>query len=214
MVRFLALLLVLALNAAAYADHTLIITKSGYWIVVVDDAGIPGLHKIDHVMDYTKEPIPNPTPTPAPVPTPTPSPLTDRAKAIKTAAEKVAGDPGRDTTAKGLAELYRQVATLARTPGAVTNSTTLKDGLRKGTDIFLDTRGVKAQWQPVRDEVGVYFTVLDAKQPAASLGDYAALLDEAASGLDASAPNRQIDPEMLKFIIQLIIQIIALFKQP
>lgn len=156
--------------------------------------------------------LPGPTPTPLPNPTPVPSVLTDRAKAIKTAAEKVAGDADRDGTAKGLALLYREIAKLARTPGAVKDEPALANGLKVATNSWLASRGIDAptQWQPMRDVFGTQWTAVKFK--AGSLADYATLLDEAADGLDASAPLKRISPEMLQFIMMIIQLILSLLK--
>lgn len=149
--------------------------------------------------------VPGTAPVP-PTPPPTPAILTERAKAIKVLSEKVVGDPDREGTANGLALLYRELSKLIK-EGKVKDQVTLGEGLKVGADTFLSSRGsgVATLWEPVRQELRKQQTALAVK--LAPLADYATLLDEVADGLEASAPNRQISPE-LQQLIMMIIQII------
>lgn len=150
-----------------------------------------------------------PTPTPIPVPTP----VNSRSKLFQDAASKVAGDSSRDTNAKQLAALYRSLSGFTRpngtTPAQITNPLTLKAVTSQGTDALLPP-AVKPSWQPVRDLLGTQWTLLDAKNDI-RITDYADLLDDAATGLEASAPQKSIDPATLQMIIQLILTILKLF---
>lgn len=169
--------------------------------VVVHADGTASVHSVTKVVTLDG-PTPNPTPTPVPTP-PQPTVLTERAKAVKAAAEKVAGDSDRATTAKGLAALYREVAKAARL-GKVPDGTAFSTMLRMSTDMLLAARGDKAPaaWQPVRDVVSSQWT--DAAAKGASVGDLAGLLEEAASGLEASSPAKEINPQMIALIMQII----------
>lgn len=189
--------------------------QTGYAEELVVDAGNkPGTYYLKIVVanDGTAQayPVPkvvvltDPTPTPVVPPVvPVPTVLSERAKAIKAAAEKVAGDPDREGTAKGMAILYREVAKQARL-GKIPDNTAFSTMLRMSTDMLLAARGdgAKVAWQPVRDLVSTQWT--DAVAKGASVGDLAVLLEDAANGMDASAPKKAISPEFLALIMQII----------
>jgi len=143
-----------------------------------------------------------PGPTPPPVP-PVPVTLTERAKAIKAAADKVTGDPDREGTAQSLAFLYRETAKAARNSTSADTSV-VTNAVSQMSDLALSKLGanVKLAWQPVRDVLGAQFVA--ATQEGKSMKDFAALLDEAASGLEASAPKKQIKPEFWAFLTELL----------
>lgn len=206
--RFAAIgfVLLAAIAAPAVGDH-------GFDIVLADLP--PGEHYLKITVNAdgsaTSRPLSvanvTPGPGPNPPPTPTPSELTARAKEIKALAEKVTGDPNRDTTAKGLAELYRQLAKTVRT-GQVSDRNALFQMVKMGSDLYLN--GNPGNWQSVRDKLSIQWSQLPL---TASVGDCATLLEEAASGLDASAPNKQISPELLALIMQIIQLILSLLNK-
>lgn len=206
--KLLVLAAVLSLSGSAIAGDIAIIVPStpGSYLLGVDATGAVTLSPLDKVVRVV-----NPNPIPIP---PTPGPLTDNAIKIRDAAAKVTADSGRATTAKGLAELYRQLAKLIRN-NQVPDQQSLVLAVHMATDNFLASRGAgaAAQWQPVRDVFSTEWTVLSAKTPAPTLLDFASLLDEAASGFDASAPGKAIDPALLQLIMQ-IIQLILQLLQP
>jgi uncharacterized membrane protein YeaQ/YmgE (transglycosylase-associated protein family) len=164
--------------------------------------------------DPAPQPPRPPTPPLPPVP-PAPVPpvplLTARALAVKGAADKVTGDPGRSETAQGIAALYRELARQSR-GGQIKDFDSLLSGTKMATDMYLDTRGtdVWKGWTPVREVIGTYWTELWRNN--SQLADYSKLLDEAADGLDASAPAKSITPEMLKLILQIVQIILSLLK--
>lgn len=143
---------------------------------------------------------PNP-PTP-----PGPNVLTDRAKAIKAAAELVQGDTERETTAKGIAALYRELARNV-TSGKLAGENILT-AVRMTTDMLLANRSVKQNWQPVRDVVSAEWTKV--AQAGGRDADYAKLLVEAADGLDASSPSKEINPQLWAMILEIVKIILAL----
>ena len=203
MLARLALLLVLILPQVVSAEE----------VAVILDSGKPGTFLLTVGADgsVTVSPLRviRPGPGPNPPPPPNPDTLTERGKLVKAAAEKVTGDADRSTTAMGLAALYREVAKLVRTPGAVKDQASLTNGLKVGTDTLLSSRGVLTQWQPVRDVFATEWTKLQAR--SAPLGDYATLLDEAATGLDASVPPAQrhaLPPEFWKFLLEVLLPIL------
>lgn len=139
--------------------------------------------------------VPTPTPTP-----PAPTVLTDRAKAIQAEAIKV-GDPA---TAKELAEVYRQVAKLAKDGGPVKDAATLQGMVKFATDTLLGP--VKAPaWQKTRDVLSIQWARIP---PGSPVGDFSTLLEEAASGLDAVDLKKSISPEMLKWIMEVLLPLL------
>lgn len=204
-VALLVGLCLLAAPAESFAEELVIDAgnKPGiyYLKIIVGLDGAAHAYPVQKVITLT-EPTPQPNPTPVPVP-PGPVILSERAKAVKAAAEKVAGDPDRDGTAKGMAVLYREVAKAARL-GKVPDGAALSNMLRMGTDMLLTARGDRAPaaWQPVRDLVSTQWTNAAAK--GASVADLVVLLEDAANGFDASAPKKEISPAMLALIMQII----------
>lgn len=152
-------------------------------------------------------------PPPGPAPNPNPSPLNPRATLFKDAALKVSQtqDPDRVNTAKALAFLYRSLAQNVK-DGKITDAPTLKLVVSRASDLLLKKPSDKATaWQPVRDLLGTQWTTLDAAPGGSPVSSYAALLDDCANGLDASAPGKAISPEMIQLILQIIEIIMKLF---
>ncbi len=164
--------------------------------VTVGADGTATITPITKVVSLT-DPAPGPVP-----PGPAPVVMTERAKVVKAAADKVQGDPNREATAQALAALYRECAKRAKV-GEIDTSDNLLKMLRMSTDLLLSQTGAPpASWQPVRDAVSVQWATVAAK--GGGVGDYATLLDEVANGLDASAPNKAIDPQMMAMILEII----------
>jgi hypothetical protein len=145
-----------------------------------------------------------------PVPPPDDDTLTARAAAIKAAAEAVTSDPQRTKTAQQLAELYRQIGAKV-TAGQVKGQATIAFAVKYATDTLLNGKGRQAAeaWQPVRDVFSQQWAaVLNA---GGSDADYAKLLGECATGLNASAPGEpQIDIAMIIKIIEMVLEILKL----
>ena len=154
---------------------------------------------------------PNPTPVTPPAPAPSPQPpapaeLTPNAKAIKAAAERVTGDANRGQTAATLAGMYREVAKRID-QRELTDQETIAQVCRMGADLLLSRLDVnKAAWQPVRDVLGQQWTAL--AQSAGSSGEFAELLRECATGLEASTD--QYGAIDWKLIIQIITMILEM----
>lgn len=197
-------------------DHTsaaLIVTPSGCYELTLDANGVPSLTLAEH--QYAQvlvlgDHVPNPTPVPPgpnPPPNPPPNPapiLSERAKLLKAAAEKATADPKRAETAQGLATVYRELAKQAKTSDPASLATAFKIG----TDLVLANQKSGAAWQPFKDAMGGQWAAASLKG-SAELG---LLLSDAADGLDASAPQRQISPEFWAFLIELIKMLLTLLK--
>lgn len=202
--------------AALAGDIAVIVPGTvGNYVLSVDAAGAVTLSPLDKVIRLV-----NPTPTPPNPPTP-PAPLTDRAVQIRDAALKATGDADRATTAHGLAELYRQVAALVR-QGKATDLPSLTTAIHTVTDTYMTSRGPAAvtAWQPMRDVFSNQWTLLTAKSnPPPTLPDFASLIEEAAAGLDASAPAASgvgitIPPQLMDFIIKVLLPLLIQLLQP
>jgi len=159
-----------------------------------------------------------PSPTPNPNPNPTPVTLTERAKAIKAAADKATGDPKRDETCKGLAELYR---TIAKTDPAKTDIEHAANAVSQTTDFLLAHQGAssKTAWQPMRDVLSAQLNA--AAQEGKSVAEFLKIIDEAASGLEASSPKaakfatgseelKAISPDFWAFLLKLLEMLLPL----
>lgn len=172
----------------------------GQSLIVTKNGGVISVHPL---LLLTSD---DPQPPPPPPPPPPPGPVNTRAKLFQEAASKVVGDSSRDTNAKTLAAIYRTVALNAP---ANMKPADLKSLTKKSTEGFMP-ESVLPNWQPVRDLLGTQWTILDAK-PTSVLPDYIELLKDAATGLEASAPNKAIDPVTLQKILDLVLLIIKIF---
>ena len=102
--------LLACLPAAAQADTTLVVARSGYYILLQDAAGVPMLVKITSVINLD---VPTKPPEPPPV-----NPPLDVHRAAVTTATAAVTDPNKANVRKALAELYRTVAGLPVTTRA------------------------------------------------------------------------------------------------
>jgi len=165
-------------------------------------------------------------PQPPGPPTPPPAP-TERSKAITAAALQVPtsgtnADKDRANTALGLAKVYRTIATTVRSSPAQTDAAAIAKAVKSGTDSLLSFRNLdpsdKGPWQPVRSLLALQWSaIIGPNNQPPDVTQYAGLLEDAASGLEAaagpSADLKQIDPQLLAFIEQVIIPLIlALLK--
>lgn len=146
-VLMLSALLVL-LCASASAD-TLVVAKSGYWILSQDAFGVPTLRKIDSVVKLDEE-VPSP-----PLPPPA---LGIHRTAVQTATAAVA-DPNKANTKKALSELYRTVANLP---------VTSRDQLVQATDVMFGALSLPlwSGWKAAVDKSLAAFVSLDDAKAA------------------------------------------------
>ena len=156
----------------AQESRTLVVTKSGYYWLTQDAAGVPSLVKIERVIKLDEPPPTDPTdPT-----------LTDRAKAILQAARAVT-EPKRAETARMLAVEYRAVVRQV-TAGQLVTQPLILLAAREAADRVLSQQQAPEQWKGVRQVITDQWTAL--VQEGASDGDFAKLLVEVAEGLEAS----------------------------
>ena len=154
---------------------------------------------------------PGDQPTPQPAPTPLPPVLSPLAKAVQAASLKVSGDAGRAETAQLLAGVYRQIAQQIDDK-KITDPVKLEAALKSGVDLLLDMRNARANWADTRKVVNDEWVIL--AQNGAKIGDYGTLLKQAADGLEASVPQRNLSPEMIQLIMLIIKLIMQFFPAP
>ena len=196
----------------------LLITPSGAYDLVINGATgqpvlTPSQKQYTQVIDMTCCPTPVPVPPgPAPDPTPVPSPLTERGKVAKAEADKVV-EPKRAQTAQALATIYRAISKQIKAMPTVSPAS-ISAAIKQGSDSLLTAQGPAAMdaWASFRNALGYQMGVISAHN--AQGPEYAVLLDEFADGLDASAPQRAIDPAFWQFLLALIPLILALLKPP
>jgi len=149
----------------------------------------------------TVGPVP---PGPGPGPDPT---LTDRAKAIRNAAV-IINEP---EMAQKLAFMHVQIAGLID-DGTLSGQQQIGTMLAKSQDMLMNRREA-ISWKPVTDLVSEHFTAM--VQEGADDGDYSRYLsDESAAGLEAAAPEMQLDPMWIELIMKIIAMILELIMQP
>ena len=138
--RGLAILLLLV-TALAHGQ-TLVITKAGYYLLLVDSAGVPTLTKFDdqHIIKSGEPPT---TPTqPGPTPDPT-DPVANHRFNVETATGRVA-DANKQNTKLALAKLYQTVAGLP---------VTSRDQLVQSTDLLFNALNLPAAWKTWKGEI-------------------------------------------------------------
>lgn len=145
--------------------------------------------KIIKVNELTLDPSPTP---PGPGPVPDPTVLTERAKALKLLADKVA-DPNREETAANLAGIWGLIKQQVDS-GKITGQAAIAKAIDLGNGMVLGTNLAKA-WKPVTDLFAQQWNA----QVQDNSGDAAlsAYLGEAVSGLKASAPSYEV-PKLIE----------------
>lgn len=154
-----------------------------------------------------------PGPGPTPIPPIPPAPLSDFGKAIKAAADKATGDTDRVNTAQGLAMLYRSISAEAHKAGSPATVETVSNTTLLVTDMALTKQGATAvaAWADMRATLRA--GIVDAIQKGKSVGDVGDLLDQAAAGLEASAPKTAVQapsPAFWDFLLKLIAMLLPL----
>lgn len=160
----------------------------GVYTLTIVAGGRPTLAVQPEIIVLDPDAPPGPTPVP-----PVPGVLTDRAKAIKAAAEKATGDAKRGETASGLAGLYREIALSCKAPATVEN---VSNVVLRFTDTTTGHQNATAAWEPFRETLrGHLVAMIQEGKSVEQIGKY--LSDEAAAGLEASVP-KQADAKVYK----------------
>ena len=179
--------------------------NDGLYVLRIEGGEVAGLAPLPIISPNGPAPQPNPNPNP----NPQPSDLTDFAKEVRDAALLATTDPDREATAATLAAAFRELA-----KKVVSGDLTDREMIALATKItitqVLRGKSTAAQnaWGTARAAIGDQFD--EIAQAGGSDGDYADCLNEAADGLQASAPNAplQIDIAMILMIIEMILEIL------
>lgn len=206
--RLLTFLLLIAITTPL-AAQAVILDVSGakpgkyYYQLNVAPGGIVTVSPLSQVIRLTD-------PTPGPQPQPDPDDLTARALQIKNAALAVTSDDQRGATAAALAALYREIATKIG-DGTVKGQEAGAFMVKTGSDMLLTARKSREAWSPVRSLLTQMWSTL--AQEGATDADYARLLQEAATGLEASCADEdpQIDIAMIIQIVKLVLELLEKF---
>lgn len=206
----LALLLLCGVAQAADPDFTFIVRGGRYFLVTIED-GIPVNHPVTVRFVPFEGNSPNPTPDPQPDPDPDPV-LTERAKAIRSAALLVTGDVNRARTALELATLYSEIAKKVRA-GEIKTPTLILAVVKGSTDELLRQRNAVEPWKGTREVLSAQWAAL--LQEGGTDEQFAELLDEAADGLEdtLSKLKRQEMSKAKAIDIQMIIRIILMILE-
>lgn len=152
---------------------------------------------------------------PGPGPAPVPGNLTDFGKAIKAAADKATGDADRVNTAQGLAMLYRGISAEAHKAGTAATTETVSNTTLLVTDMALTKQGPAAVTAWAGERAALRAALVDAIQTGKTVSQMGDLLDQAAAGLEASAPKSAVkapSPAFWAFLLKLLEIILSMLK--
>ena len=165
--RFLVSLTYFLLASSVFAQPPLTITKSGYYITVLNADGVPNLVKLTVVVDLTGNTPDAPSPTPPDAPDDNVD--LEVVKQIKDWADEVADPQG----AQGIAAVYSHVK--GAVDDGMLNTTTVWPVLNQATDaaVIVVDGGIK--WKAFREKLSALITedrqrgVLQSKESVALL---------------------------------------------
>lgn len=158
---FWGLAAILWLSTGIIAAPPLTITQRGYWLTVVDAAGVPSLVKVDTVVDLRSGGAPDPDPIP-PVDIPpvadTPRPELDLATvtAVRDAAIAISDPNG----SQAIAAVYDHIR--GAFSDGLLDDATLWTALKTATDDALTITSGSVNWSPFRVKASAIIT--EAKQ--------------------------------------------------
>lgn len=176
-------------SLASAASPPLTITKSGYFLTIIDSTGAPVFQKIDNVTDLrpvSSVPV-NPVPVDPVVPVDPPKPpvvLVDKALAASiTEAAKAVADPA---SSQGVALVYSHVSD-AYSDGLV-STTSLWNVLKVATDASLAKTSVAGKdWKPFRTKLSDIITDRKQKGTLSTKEQISVFLASVKLGLEQSA---------------------------
>lgn len=192
------------LKPRAAAVTTIRVTRVITYALKIPDSGPPTVEIESDVV--------GPQPGPVPVP-PVPGNLTDFGKAIKAAADKATGDTDRANTAQGLAMLYRSISSEAHKAGTAATTETVSNTTLLVTDMALAKQGPAAVTAWADERAAMRAALVDAIQTGKTVAQMGDLLDQAAAGLEASAPKlaaQAPSPAFWDFLLKLIAMLLPL----
>ncbi len=220
MKSFLACLLLAILPCGFAFGQDSLPEDTGPGVSAVDVSNLPDGYYVLRLFGggATVQPVrflnvsPSPTPPPAPPapipPVPTPS-LSPRSIAIRDAVLKITGDLDRDATALAIGAIYTQIGKHVAAGSLRPDDAVI--AIRGATSLVVDAKSVGPVWQPVRDLVSEQWSAVarDGGGPA----EYATLLTEISDGLSAAAPKKQLSPEVIAILMQLLQLVLSLITE-
>lgn len=178
MFRPLLSLLYLLLASLACGQPPLTITSSGYFLTVVDDAGVPSLVKITQVIDLLAG-IDLPPDEPD-----EPQPPEFDLLAVASVREWSAA-VSSPQTAQAIAAVYSHVRGAVEDDIVATGDTW--SVLKSATDAAIGIAAEGRDWKPFRDKLGALITERRQRGTLATRADIVRLLHSVQQGLELSA---------------------------
>lgn len=162
------------------AAPPLTVTDSGYYLTVIDAAGVPTLQKIGNITDLRTDGVPPVTPPTKPAPSKVALDLT----IVKdsTAWAKAVDD---SLTAQGLALAYEGV--MAGCQDDSLDTTTVWEAMRVSTDKAIGIVGTGKDWKGYRTKVSELITLGVQKGTLSDNRSVLVLLNSLRQGLEMSA---------------------------
>lgn len=180
----------------------LLVTKTGFYLVVTDDAGVPVLVKVQKVItigDTGGIPVPPDTPDTPPQP-----------PAVTTQVQAWAAEVNHPVGAQALGLVYSTIADSLR-DGKIEAGDAFP-AVKKATEQVLPMAGGVERWAGFRAKLGDLITLKLQKGELQHSKDYERFLREVAAGLNAAtATEPALDPQVIQKIIQLILLILQIF---
>lgn len=175
---------------------TVVVTKSGYYVMTQDAAGTPHLEKAQVVV------LSAPPTNGGPDVPPPPDSLNPTAQRVKELASAV-GDP---VGAQALSIVYAEVGKAAAKNKWGRDQ--VLPALKMASDEVLGAQGMQPQkWVAFRSQVSSLITEKETAGPV----DYPQLCKDVSDGLAASHPEPALDPALIQLIIQLVLQVLQFF---
>jgi hypothetical protein len=177
---------ILWLSAGIIAAPPLTITDGGYWLTVVDSAGVPSLVRVETVVDLRSgdDPAPEPKPTPE---TPTPPTVDydlDVVRASKAAAESI-NDPNG---AQAIKAVYDHVA--GALADGLLDANSVWPALKTATDDALTITSSTVNWSAFRSAMSTLVTERRQRGTLADANQISNVLLSIAQGASMAADGK------------------------
>lgn len=182
--------------------QTLVVTRSGYYLLNVDAVGRPSLTQFQQVVNLGGPTDPPPPPPPPPV-----SNLREKAKSLALAT-------GDHTGILALSSLYGIVADRVER-GEIAPERTFAATVQL-TDAVLANLGTTAKWVAWRSAISDELIMLQQTGKLTTKAQFAAAMRDLAGGLEEASKSTgildKINWEKLFELIKLILTLLAMFK--
>lgn len=185
------------LSSGLIAAPPLTITNSGYWLTIVDSAGVPSLVRVQSIIDLRSVDAPAPEPKPNPE-TPEPPAVDydlDVVRASKAAAELIA-DPNGSQAIKAV---YDHV--VGAFDDGLLDASSVWPALKTATDNALTITSGSINWAPFRASMSTMITERKQRGGLQSKDEIAKMLLSIAQGASMAADGKPALPESQIFEI-------------